>query len=356
MGAGLTQASVALDDAKLREPAVADTVRFSAELLTAGGPDNGWYPSPTERVQIAYGADSRLQNSLALADATDSSAYTDLAALQAAWFFGLNRSEAPVYDPATGVTFDGVQTDGTVNRNSGAESTIHGLLAMIALDQRPEVAQRAQDVATQVSRTGLEVVEAETAQGGAVVTPESSWTGESSWSGSFLQLAKKEKATLGIGASPLERVVEPVLWQVEKRTAETPQSKWTQGRKQLGDLRSEVGEKGITEASGALLPQKLKKTVPAGVDSVTVEGQRGTTQVDDLLVRPVVSRLVVGGDGRTELVRNSTAAKQDTTIGEAATSGSLRVYDRDGRLLQEKRVSGETRIDLPKEGFAILVS
>ncbi len=356
MGAGLTAASVALGDAKLREPAVVDTVRFSAELLTAGGPDNGWYPSPTERVQIAYGADSRLQNSIALADATGPSAYTDLAGLQAAWFFGLNRSGAPVYDPATGVTFDGVQADGSVNRNSGAESTIHGLLAMIALDDNPAVAERAQAVATQKSRVGLEVVEAETAQGGTVVTPESSWTGESSWSGSYLSLTKKQQATIGIGSSNLERLIEPVIWQVEKGTAETPHSKWTQGKKPLDNLRSEVGAKGITEASGALLPQLLKKTVPAKADSVTVEGVRGETKVDNLLVRPVVSRLVVGGDGRTELVRNSTSGKQKSTIGEAGTNGSLRVYDRDGELVQEKKVSGETRIDLPKEGFAILTS
>lgn len=356
MGAGLTEASVALGDERLREPAVVDTVRFSAELLTAGGPDNGWYPSPTERVQIAYGADSRLQNSLALAETSDSPVYTDLAAIQAAWFFGLNKSGAPVYDPATGVTFDGVQVDGSVNRNSGAESTIHGLLAMIALDDRPELAQRAHDVATQVSRTGLEVVEAETAQGGTVVTPESSWTGESSWSGSYLQLTKKQKATIGIGAAPLERIVEPVLWQVEKRTAETPASKWTQGKKQLGDLRSEVNEKGITEAAGALLPQPLKKTIPAGADSVSVEAKSGEVKVDNLLVRPVVSRLVVGGDGRTELVRNSTSDRRKSTIGESGTSGALRIYDRNGKLVTEMQVSGETRINLSGEGFAILES
>ena len=42
-----------------------------------------------------------------------------------------------MYDPATGRTFDGVSPDGKVNRNSGAESTIHGLLTMLALDGTP---------------------------------------------------------------------------------------------------------------------------------------------------------------------------------------------------------------------------
>ena len=39
------------------------------------------------------------------------------------------------------------QPDGIINRNSGAESTIHGLLTMLALDARPELAERATSVA-----------------------------------------------------------------------------------------------------------------------------------------------------------------------------------------------------------------
>ena len=80
---------------------------FTPTLLTAGGPDNGWFPSPTDRVQIAYGADSRVQSLLAVADATGSQGFADLAAMQAAWFFGANRAGAVMYDPATGVTYDG---------------------------------------------------------------------------------------------------------------------------------------------------------------------------------------------------------------------------------------------------------
>jgi hypothetical protein len=45
-----------------------------------------------------------------------------------------------MYDPATGVTFDGVFGDGVINRNSDAEATIHGLLSMLALDAAPDVA------------------------------------------------------------------------------------------------------------------------------------------------------------------------------------------------------------------------
>ncbi|KQQ21757.1 hypothetical protein ASF48_00410 [Rathayibacter sp. Leaf299] len=354
MPAALAESSVALGDASLLEPAVVDGSRFAPELLTSGGPDNGRYPSPTETVQIAYGADSRLQNSLALADATGSSAFTDLAGVQGAWFFGLNRSGAAVYDPATGITFDGVQADGSVNRNSGAESTIHGLLAMIALDDRPELADRARSVATQVSREGLEVVEAETAQGGTVVTPESSWTGESSWSGSYLSLTNwRRSATIGIGSSTQERVIEPVIQRVEKGTAATPLSVWTTGKRPLDLLKSTVGARGITEASGALLPQKLRRTVPADATTVEVRGVTGETKLDALLVRPVVSRLVLEGDGgRTELVRNSTTTTRSATL---EGSGTLSVYSADGVLVSAQTAAGAVTVPVPAEGFAVLI-
>ena len=96
-------------------------------------------PAPTDGVQIAYGADSRLQSLLAV----DRPGQRALAGVAAAWYFGNNPAKAPMYDPATGRTFDGVARDGTINRNSGAESTIHGLLSMLALDAAPDVAARA---------------------------------------------------------------------------------------------------------------------------------------------------------------------------------------------------------------------
>jgi hypothetical protein len=357
MAGGLAASSAALDDSSLLEPAIVDGARFAPELLTAGGPDNGWNPTPTDRVQIAYGADSRLQNSLALADATGSSAFTDLAAVQGAWFFGLNRSLGPVYDPATGVVFDGVQADGSVNSNSGAESTIHGLLAMLALDAHPEVADRARSVATERSRDGLTLVEAESARGGTVVTPESSWTGEAGWSGSYLSLTDPRRAiSIPIGPSTQDRVVEAVIDQPQRGTERTPLSVWTSGKRPLDLLRSTVGSQGVTEASGALLPEKLRRTVPAGSSSVEVRPLSGQTRLDALLVRPLVTRLVVGGEGgRTELIRNSTDGMRTTAIGVSGGSGTLRVYSQDGALVSEASPSGAVSVQLPAQGFAVLV-
>ncbi|WP_295839301.1 hypothetical protein [uncultured Microbacterium sp.] len=346
MPAALAVAGDLFDDDALVEPAIADATGFTTTLLTAGGPDNGWYPSPTDRVQIAYGADSRVQSLLALADTTGSAAFAELAGLQAAWFFGANHAGARMYDPATGVTFDGLQPDGTVNRNSGAESTIHGLLTALALDAHPEVAARATALTSVESRVGLEYVEAEDAvrTDGTVFTPESSWTGEASWSGEGLTLTTRRSATWDIGDSDTRRWVEPVV-----RTApgEKSQSAW-----RGGGLLSVAGpEQGISPTPGALLPYAL--TAPVSGSDVRVDVVRGDLTLDGLIVRPWISRLVLGGDGRGELVHSSAIAPQRTTIGAEGVDTTVNVYDDAGSRLRTISTTGVVSVVLPAGGFAI---
>src|SRR3954452_21825274 len=87
-------------------------------------------------------------------------ASSTVAGVVAAWLFGANASRQPTYHPATGVTFDGVASDGTVNQNSAAESTIHGLLTMLALDSHPAARRFARTASVQ-RYVGTDVVEAE---------------------------------------------------------------------------------------------------------------------------------------------------------------------------------------------------
>jgi hypothetical protein len=344
MPAALAAASDVLHDRSLLKPALADSGSFTPTLLTAGGPDNAWYPTPIEKVQIAYGADSRLQSLLAVSDATGRDGFDQLAGIMGAWYFGMNRSGQSVYDASTGVTFDGVQADGTVNRNSGAESTIHGLLSMLALDAHPEIAARAQSVATVAVQDGLTVVEGETATGGSVVTPPSAWTGESQFGGgAYLSLAQGATATLQTGAGSVEPVVyEPYPGSVT--------STWN-----LGKLRSGVGEPGITEAPGALLPSPLKKVSSGG--TLTVTATKGTLSLDAVIVRPTVSRLVLTGDGgRTELVNSASTSRVSTSVGTAGVRSVAKVYDATGKLVKTERVRGVVSIRLPGGGFAVVTS
>ena len=94
MPAALAAAHVRLDRRDLLAPAIADSASFTSHLLVAGGADNGWQPSPTDRTQIAYGADSRIQSLLAVADASGRPGLRRLAGVAATWYFGNNAAGA----------------------------------------------------------------------------------------------------------------------------------------------------------------------------------------------------------------------------------------------------------------------
>ena len=356
LSAALARSSAVLDRPALLRPAVTEAVSFDPTLLTAGGTDNGWLPVPVERAQIAYGVDSRVQSLLAVADVGNRQVARDLAGLQAAWFFGANRAGEPMYDRATGVTYDGLEADGRINRNSGAESTIHGLLTMLALDAHPAVRARATGLTTVDSRNGLRVVEAESAltTTGRVVTPESAWTGESAYSGgSYLELDPGETAALDLGATRQRSLVEPVAWQEENGTA---RSSWRQGSRELGTLRHRVGAQGITAIPGALLPRLLEREVRPAAGAVQVRARRDQVILDAVLVRPVVSRLSLSGSaGTTQLLHSASTRTESPAVGTSGQRSRVRVYDARGRLVSSRVVVGRGAIDLPAGGVAVVV-
>jgi hypothetical protein len=333
---------------------VTDSAVFTPTLLTAGGPDNGWFPTPADRVQIAYGVDSRVQSLLAVADATGSRAFADLAAMQAAWFFGANRADVQMYDPATGIAFDGLEPNGNVNRNSGAESTIHALLTMIALDARPELAERAATVANVDDIDGLRTVQAEAAVAtdGTVSTPEA-WTGESLWAGAALTLAPRQSATFDIGMDDVERQVEPVVWSDE---GESSVSTWRAGKKPAGTLVEKGPAQGISAVPGVLLPHSLKKAIAGDRNLLTVTVRKGDLMLDALLVRPAISRLELSGDGGiAQLVHTNAEKAQSARVGVAGDATTAYVYDATGALVREKSGTGEYSVKIPRSGFVIVL-
>lgn len=357
MPAALAEASLALDNSALLAPAIADAAGFTPTMLTAGGPDNGWFPTPTDKVQIAYGADSRLQSLLGVAKASGQRGFEDLAVFMASWYFGTNPSGEPMYDPATGVTFDGVQPDGSINRNSGAESTIHGLLSMLALDSHPEIRVRAQALTSVTDRAGLTVVEAEQAveTDGNIAQPDSAWTGESSWSGNYLELSAGQSALFDLGSGPGARLVEPVSWLADE--GRTARSLWRADRGTLGYLKHSVGGQGITAVPGELLPLPLNRAAPAHNDEISVASIGGTVKLDALIVRPEVSRLTLAGNGgAAELVHSASRTRQRVTVGQPGTAAVVRSYDASGALVAEDSINGPARITLKPGGFAVVTS
>jgi hypothetical protein len=360
MPAALARASVALGDRGLGQGAVRDSFTFDPWLLTSGGPDNGRMPTRGDASQIAYGADSRLQSLFATADATGTEAALGLAGVVGAWYFGANPAGEPMYDPATGVTYDGISGSGTVNHNSGAESTIHGLLSMIALDQHPAVARAAQ-TADIVDRLGTLTVEAEDGamSGDAAATvPPALWTGESLFSGTgYAALGSGGATTLTLPTHPRSLLL-PVF---DLRPGSAAVTTFRAGHRVLGRVASgAIGAQGDSPAPGALLPVTLPGTLPAGatVVSATTRTRAGDpAALDAVMVEPLVSRLVLGGDGHgTALLRSASTTSERTQVLVPGTGvARVRLFDGRGRLVGSSFTrAGTVRLTVPAGGFALV--
>jgi hypothetical protein len=344
-----SQMPAALAAAGQLEPALADAASFTPHLLVAGGPQNGWNPTPSDGTQIAYGADSRLQSLLAVAGAARSPGLRRLAGVAGSWYFGNNPAGAAMYDPATGVTFDGVSADGTINRNSGAESAIHGLLSMLALDAAPDVAAAAR-IAQPAARHTWKLLEAESATlsgGASVVTPADSWTGESGWSGGrYVRMPAGARVAFPAQGEP--GLVEPVALRTADRTGGF--TKWSP----LGTLSHvDAGAQGASAIPGVLEVQTLDRPSNGGAFTAT---SSGTTALDAVLFQPLIETVALAGDGRGQTLARSFAARRQLATLAVPGSGRLRAtsYDDHGREVASSRGDGAAiAIAIAPGGFAI---
>ncbi len=363
MPGALAGAAGALDRPGLLRPAVRDSGTFTPYLLTSTGPVNGLLPGPSDRTQIAYGVDSRLQSLLAVGEQARAPGFADLAAITAAWYFGANPAGEAMYDPSTGRTYDGIGGDGVLNRNSGAESTIHGLLSMLALDARPSLATAAQASTTLAGQDGVDVVEAESASttGEArVVTPEPAWTGESLWSGSALELGPgTATARWDVAPAKQRRIVTPVVH--VRQHGDAPDVGFESGGRSLGRVATGgAGAQGVSEAPGALLPRTLPRLLPSGASELgaRVGGRAASAAtVDAVLLRRLVSRLVLhGAEGGTALLQNADRRQRVAQV-DLPGSGvaTVRSYDAAGRLQAVTSSTGQV-VDAPVRpgGFTVV--
>ncbi len=359
MPAALAQAADVLEseDAAILRAGLTDAAVFTPYLLTSTGPINGWQPAPTDLTQIAYGVDSRLQSLLMLADVAGRPGLESLAAMTGAWYFGANRAGEPMYNPETGVTYDGLQANGDINRNSGAESAIHGLLSMIALDRHPDVSAAAQTMTTLESLNGVAVAEAEAGvinDSAEVVTPESPWTGESLWSGgAYVSLSDGATGTWDVPVSNQPRLVLPVVDLVAEDSVDL---EFFAGSQSLGSVDTgSGGPQGVTEAPGSLVPVTLPTVLPAGATelSATASGGGAPAKLDAVLLIPEVSRLVLSGSGRqTVLLHNATDEARTETVEQTSPAGMIwSSYDRFGQLAEE---GVGNSVPLQPQGFTVV--
>ena len=85
--------------------------------------------------QIAYNIRPMVFAGLGAYNLTGEEFYIKQAAEAACWLLGKNISAQALYNPQTGRCFDGIVSKIDVNYNSGAESTIEALLALLEIEK-----------------------------------------------------------------------------------------------------------------------------------------------------------------------------------------------------------------------------
>ena len=141
-GNSQTQALISIypiiDDKRCLNAARQEADLFSSHYLVEGrisqiNLENGIETFP----QIAYDIRCQALGLLELYKATGEKKYAQLAGISAAWLTGNNAIGEMIYNSKTGRCFDGINDSLTVNRNSGAESTIESLYTLIEISNNP---------------------------------------------------------------------------------------------------------------------------------------------------------------------------------------------------------------------------
>jgi hypothetical protein len=342
-----------------REAARTDAASFTPHLLVAGGADNAWMPAPVDVVQIAYGAQSRVESLLAVAAYTDRPGLAALAGVAASWFFGNNPAGQPVYEPSTGRTFDGVDVlafgePGVVHRDSGAESTIHGLLAMLALDANPAVAAIARIAAVQ-SRHTWTLLEAENGRCAGDAERYDPVPGDvHSWSGGAgVRLGTGGAVTFDL---PAAAAAGPSLFiPVVERCPGGGVTRWAAGE---AAVLVEQASHEDTDPATLIAAATFRSGTPT--TELTATGVRGENKVDAVLVQPEVEWVTLAQPGTghgVALVRNFADEPRELTLAVPG-SGPVLVtqHDQMGAIAgqdQDRNGGAEVRIEVPAGGFTL---
>lgn len=140
---------------------------------------------PYRLEQIAYGTNQLVLTYMALYEATGDEQYARYGGLATSWYFGNNMAGVQMYDPASGRVLDGINgpTMFRVNRNAGAESTIEGLMSIIAVADVPQALEYAYVTPTGGNRYFIVQAEAGERVVGTPTYFSADWTGEGYVSG-----------------------------------------------------------------------------------------------------------------------------------------------------------------------------
>ena len=342
-----------------------DASSFDVHEQLSFGAINGLSPAPNDLTQIAYGNETTVDGLLAVGTATGNPVFLRWAGIAAGWLFGDNPAATPMYQPQTGVVFDGINSDGSVNRNSGAESTIEGLLSLMNAVNDP-VARQYLGFDTVLSRLTYQKVEAESGTlGGAatVVTPASAWTGEAMWSnGQYVDFATGASDTLAVTAPAAGPYL---LYLVFDKQMSPPKSVGVtvsvDGVAQGTDWQGGAGPQGVSPNPDYLWIDSLQFLRPLSAGQhplvLTYAGTGAVhAKVDAVLLQPAVESTLLADAGGHELMLYKSLAGSSDEATLPNGRWRVQVYDREGNPVETiVRPGGET-LDVPAYGFALAAS
>jgi len=321
-----------------------DATLFETHQQVAFGPVNGLLPAPDDVGQLAYGAETTTDGLLAVGRATGRRVYRQLAGLAAAWFIGNNPAGVAMYQPDSGVIYDGINGDGTVNRNSGAESTIEGLLALMNAVNDPVASAYLGygHVDRQDAATKIEAELGVLAGGATVVTPDSAWTGEALWSGgAYVDLPSGGSDTIAVTAPVAGRYLVYIVFDKQPAPAGAiGVNVAVDGAAAGADDEGGAGAQGDSPNPDYLWIDSVAVpgTLSAGRHTVTLTGMgTGHAKVDAVMLQPAVEDKALddGAGGAVALYKSvaDTTLRRDPPSVAGVSRWFVSVYRRDGRLL-----------------------
>ena len=201
------------------------------------------------------------------------------------------------------------------------------------------------------SRETWRVAEAEDgvlSGGASIVTPESSWTGESAWSGGkYVSLPAGARVAFG---SASDSLIQPVAWRTEGsgggRTA------WSR-RRSARSSHENAGAQGASEVPGFLEVSTLPGVLRSGPFSAAAT--RGTVSLDAALIQPLLEHVVLGRGAAAQAVVRSFDTRTRSAALDLPGAGPVRVssYDSGGRLDRRSTQRGQVRARVLPGGFTI---
>ncbi|CAN5207563.1 hypothetical protein BH18ACT9_BH18ACT9_19210 [soil metagenome] len=133
----------------------------------------------------------------------------------------------------------------------------------------------------------------------------------------------------------------------------------SQGRV-LGRVHSgDIGRQGDSPAPGALLPVTLPRTVSGEAIRLraTVSSRLTPARLDAVMLEPLVSRLVLRGNGHGTALLSSASERKEVVRVEVHGNGNPRIHSYDGQGRLVKARSGRGRVvfvGVPAGGFAFV--